>query len=90
MKFHKEIKEDENNKRNNVPLFLQDYVEKEEEQNKENEIGNLNEIEDDNMNENKFKEKSNNIAINTQNNKITLKKSYDEFEDLEEIKYKIY
>ena len=82
----KEIKEDDNNKRNNVPLFLQDYVEKEEEQNKENEIGNLNEIEDDNMNDNKFKENSNNIAIYTQNNNIPLKKSHDEFEDLEEIK----
>ena len=82
----KEIKEDDNNKRNNVPLFLQDYVEKEEEQNKENEIGNLNEIEDENINDNKIKENSNNIAIYTQNNNIPLKKSYDEFEDLEEMK----
>ena len=82
----KEIKEDDNNKRNNVPLFLQDYVEKEEEQNKENEIRNLNEIEDENINDNKIKENSNNIAIYTQNNNIPLKKSYDEFEDLEEMK----
>ena len=82
-----EIKKDDNNKRNDVPLFLQDYVEKEEqEQNKENEIGNLNEIEDKDINENKLKDKSNNIAIYTQNNNIPLKKSYDEFEDLEEMK----
>ena len=38
------------------------------------------------MNDNKFKENSNNIAIYTQNNNIPLKKSHDEFEDLEEMK----
>ena len=75
-----QMNDEEKNKKNDVPLFLKDFIEKEEE-NKENEITeNLN-----NNNEEK-KEKKDQISIYTQLNNIPQKKSFDEFEDLEEIK----
>ena len=74
-----QMNDEEKNKKNDVPLFLKDFIEKEE--NKENEITeNLN-----NNNEEK-KEKKDQISIYTQLNNITQKKSFDEFEDLEEMK----
>jgi hypothetical protein len=75
-----QMNDEEKNKKNDVPLFLKDFIEKEEE-NKENEITeNLN-----NNNEEK-KEKKDQISIYTQLNNIPQKKSFDEFEDLEEMK----